>query len=102
MVGRVIFGIGCESMYVSQMVFLTEWFKYFEFNLSMGMTACIPNIFSVLGGSTLPNLYTKGGFGLAYGVGACMCLVSLLHASAMVLLTNYMLQKDKEWLRELK
>ena len=56
-VGRVIYGIGCESMYVGQSVILTEWFINYELQLAMGMSSCVPLLGSFLGGAVVPSAF---------------------------------------------
>jgi MFS family permease len=41
-VGRCLFGIGCEAMYVGQSVFLSKWFINFELPIAMGLISMVP------------------------------------------------------------
>lgn len=100
--GRILFGVGSEAMYIVQMVFLTAWFKDYEYNLSMGITDAIPNLFTVMGGNLTPRLYNSGGFLLSYGIGFLICCGSLGSAILIVILDKYQVAKDKKWLETLK
>ena len=53
-VARVIFGIGCESMYVGQSYLISEWFILYELPLAMSMISCLPLFGSWAGGALIP------------------------------------------------
>ena len=55
--GRIIFGIGCESMYVGQSAIISEWFLHFELPLAMSMISCVPLAGSFIGGAVIPHVY---------------------------------------------
>jgi MFS family permease len=59
LVGRAIFGIGCESMYVGQAAIVSEWFINYEMPLAMAMTSCIPLCGSFIGGAVIPKVYSR-------------------------------------------
>lgn len=42
LVGRAVFGIGCESMYVGQSAIVSSWFINYELALAISMISCIP------------------------------------------------------------
>lgn len=100
-VGRVIYGIGSESMYVSQICLLTEWFRNFEFSVAMGVAAAVPCCFSVLGGTTYPAVYSKSNsLGQAYFIGFLSCCISLIHGIGMAVLDRKAERADKKWLKQ--
>ena len=89
--GRIIFGIGCESMYVGQSAIVSDWFIKYELPLAMSMISCVPLIGSFLGGAIIPQVYHKNlkpndlskAFGSSFAVGFlvcifCFCLVVIL------------------------
>ena len=55
--GRIIFGIGCESMYVGQSAIVSEWFINYELPFAMSMVSCLPLIGSFVGGAVIPSVY---------------------------------------------
>jgi MFS family permease len=57
LLGRAIFGIGCESMYVGQSAIISEWFINYEMPIAMAMCSCIPLCGSFIGGSVIPKMY---------------------------------------------
>ena len=60
-VGRFIFGIGCEVMYVGQSVMVAKWFINFELPLAMGLISFVPLFGSVACGVIVPELYNYYG-----------------------------------------
>ena len=42
LVGRIVFGIGCEAMIVGQSAITSQWFKNFELPLAMSLIVCFP------------------------------------------------------------
>jgi MFS family permease len=57
LLGRAVFGIGSESMYVGQASIISDWFMNYEMPLAMAMTSCIPLCGSFIGGSIIPRVY---------------------------------------------
>ena len=48
--GRVIFGIGCEMLYILQTLYITDWFFDQELSLAIGISTSISCIFCFLSG----------------------------------------------------
>ena len=59
--GRMLFGVGCEVMYVGQSVILAKWFINFELPFAMGLISFVPLIGSVVSGILVPELYLHYG-----------------------------------------
>jgi len=79
LIGRVIFGIGCENMYVGQSAIISEWFINYELPLAISMISSIPLIGSFMNGAITPVVFIKtGDLGSAFLVGFELCLVSFL------------------------
>jgi len=57
MVGRCIFGMGCEVMYVGQSVLLSKWFLNFELPIAMGLISVVPIIGSFASGIIVTVMY---------------------------------------------
>ena len=85
-IGRAIFGVGCESMYVGQSAIVSNWFINFELPLAISMISCIPLMGSFINGAIIPTIYENTqSFGTSFLVGFIMTLFSLL---VVLLLTS--------------
>lgn len=74
-IGRGIFGMGCESMYVGQAAVISKWFINYELPLAIAMLSCIPLCGSFIGGAVVPYIYEKNeSFGDAFRFGFILCL----------------------------
>lgn len=75
LVGRVVFGIGCESMYVGQSAIVSSWFINYELPLAISMISCIPLLGSQLNGIVTPRVYNDTlDFGTTFSIGFYFCL----------------------------
>jgi MFS family permease len=76
-IGRFLFGTGCESMYVGQAAVISKWFINYELPLAIAMLSCIPLCGSFIGGAVVPIIYDKTeSFGEAFKIGFILCLVA--------------------------
>lgn len=101
LVGRVIFGIGCESMYVGQSAMVSAWFINFELPLAIAMISCVPLLGSFLGGAVVPSVYNlRESFGDAFGIGFLLCLVSLALVIMLSILDFKAAKYDQRVLKE--
>lgn len=55
--GRLIFGMGSETLFVVQAVYVNDWFKNQEISLAMGFASSFPNLLSFFSGIVVPKLY---------------------------------------------
>lgn len=55
--GRVIFGLGGESMSVAQSAIVSIWFKGKELAFALGVNLSLARLGSVLNADTIPSLY---------------------------------------------
>lgn len=80
LVGRFIFGIGCENMYVGQSAIISEWFINYELPLAISMISSIPLIGSFMNGAITPVVYQNRdkSLGDAFLVGFGLCICSML------------------------
>jgi len=78
--GRVIFGLGGESLQVAQCTIVSVWFRGQELNFAMGLTLSISQLGSVVNGWILPSLFEDYGLGAALLVGFIVCLIAFLAA----------------------
>lgn len=57
LVGRVVFGLGGESMSVAQSAIVSVWFKGKELAFALGINLSVSRLGSVLNSNTIPALY---------------------------------------------
>jgi MFS family permease len=57
LVGRVVFGLGGESMSVAQSAIVSMWFKGKELAFALGINLSVSRLGSVLNSNTIPSLY---------------------------------------------
>jgi len=77
--GRVVFGLGGESLGVASCAMMTKWFKDKELSLSMGVILCIARIGSSINSFLSPKLALwTGELYAPLLVGTVVCLISWL------------------------
>lgn len=84
--GRVLFGLGGESMTVAQSTIISLWFKGKELNFAMGLNLSVARLGSVINGIVVPRVFTATNLGTALMVGAIICGGSAVAAVFLVLL----------------
>ena len=98
LLGRGIFGIGCESMYVGQSAIVSSWFINYELALAISMISCIPLCGSFLNGALVPMVFEKNhSFGDAFRIGFILCIISFI----LVLILTYLDYKTEEYDKKL-
>jgi MFS family permease len=86
LIGRVIFGMGGESMNVAQSAIVSVWFKGKELAFALGINMSISRLGSVANAATVPSIYDSEGLGAALMLGFFICIFSLLNAVGLVYL----------------
>ena len=86
LIGRVVFGLGGESMTVAQSTIISLWFKGKELNFAMGLNLSIARLGSVINGLVVPRVYDASNLGTALMVGAIICGGSAVAAVFLVIL----------------
>ena len=76
--GRVIFGIGSESMIVAQSAITARWFTGKELAMAFGITLTIARLGTLFSFNTEELLATRYGWRGALWIAAALCLFSLL------------------------
>lgn len=87
--GRVIFGLGGESMSVAQSAIVSKWFKGKELAMALGLNITISRLGSVVNGIIVPQIYNeshKDRLGFALLVGFFVCIFSLVCAILLTLM----------------
>lgn len=81
LVGRVVFGLGGESLSVAQSAIVSIWFKGKELAMALGMNISFSRLGSVINGLILPQVYNDdhpGNLGLAFLIGLGVCIFSFV------------------------
>lgn len=85
-VGRVIFGMGGESMCVAQSAIVSSWFKGKELAFALGVNMSITRLGAVLNSVVVPSVYDTNGLGMALMIGFVICVFSLANAFGLIFL----------------
>jgi MFS family permease len=96
--GRVVFGLGGESLSVAQSAIVSKWFKGKELAMALGLNLSISRLGSVINGIVVPQIYNSdhlNRLGIALLVGFFVCVFSLVCAIFLVLLDKKADIKDK-------
>jgi len=96
--GRVVFGLGGESMSVAQSAIVSKWFKGKELAMALGLNLSISRLGSVINGIVVPQIYNEhhlNQLGIALLVGFFVCVFSLVCAIFLVLLDKKADVKDQ-------
>lgn len=96
--GRVIFGLGGESLSVAQSAIVSKWFKGKELAMALGLNISISRLGSVVNGMVIPKIYDSqhlNRLGLALLVGFFVCIFSFICAVFLVLLDRHADKVDK-------
>ncbi|KAJ8328300.1 hypothetical protein QVD99_000811 [Batrachochytrium dendrobatidis] len=78
--GRVLFGIGGESISVIQSTITTSYFKNKELAIALGLNLCISRLGSVVNSILSPRIALATDASVAVWIGSGTCYVSLLCA----------------------
>lgn len=85
--GRVIFGLGGESLSVSQSAIVSKWFKGKELAFALAVNISVSRLGSVINGWVVPPVYASTqSFGTAFLIGVFVCLFSYANAVFLVVL----------------
>lgn len=84
--GRLIFGLGGESLAVAQARMVTEWFEGRELALAIGMNLSIARVGTIVNNNVSPRVAARWGVPAALWLGLAMCILSLLSTCLTVLI----------------
>ena len=96
LLGRTIFGIGGECMYVVQSAITSAWFKGNELALAFGANSSCLNIGETLGGFIAPSWADAHGLSGALFFGFGVCVIALFSAIFLVFVDWYVEKKDRQ------
>ena len=77
LLGRLVFGLGGESLTVANSALIADWFKGKELAFAMGINLAISRTGSVINNVVSPELTSSEGINFASWFGASLCLASL-------------------------
>jgi MFS family permease len=87
--GRVLFGIGCESLYVAQSAIIARWFRGKELAMAFGITLTIARLGTLFSFNTEQLLASRFGWRGALWIAAGLCLASLACNWVYTLMDRY-------------
>jgi len=94
MLGRFIFGLGGESMTVSQSAIVSSWFAGKELSFAFGINLSVARIGSSINGPVETAAADSHGVGYALLIGFFICCFSLLMALGLVWIDWWAAKKD--------
>ena len=98
LIGRVVFGLGAESMGVAQSAIISQWFKGKELAFALGVHLTVARMASVIGGFIIPSLIDNDG-GLVnkvMWVGSLLCVFCLISGVILCFIDRYAEQQDQQ------
>jgi len=87
--GRIIFGIGAESLNVPLMIFLIKWFKGKELAFSQGLLYSLMLLSSSLNAFLTPRISESVNVQHAIFVGLMVCIVSIVMTFVLIVMDKY-------------
>ncbi|ETW06152.1 hypothetical protein, variant [Aphanomyces invadans] len=84
LLGRVLFGLGGESLGVAQSTLVASWFKNKELAMALGINLSIARLGSVFNNELSPEIASEYNVSSALWVGVIMCGVSLIAALTLI------------------
>ena len=95
-VGRCVFGIGAEPMFVAKTALIALWFKGKELAFSFGVILSVTRLGSVWNSNVTPGYYQDYGLGFALAFGLMICVFSFFNGIGMCVLDAYAMSKDPD------
>eukprot|EP01119_Soliformovum_irregulare_P018468 TRINITY_DN5672_c0_g1_i1.p1 TRINITY_DN5672_c0_g1~~TRINITY_DN5672_c0_g1_i1.p1 ORF type:complete len:477 (+),score=87.84 TRINITY_DN5672_c0_g1_i1:33-1433(+) len=92
--GRFVFGLGGESLAVSQSAYTAKWFFGKELELAFAITLSFSRIGSAVNLNVTPRVAQDLSFSWAAILGAIFCLFSLVDAIALAFIDRWMDRKQ--------
>ncbi|EQC31215.1 hypothetical protein SDRG_11138 [Saprolegnia diclina VS20] len=84
LLGRILFGLGGESLGVAQSTLVASWFKNKELALALGINLSIARLGSVFNNELSPVIASEYNVSSALWMGVVMCGVSLIAALILI------------------
>ena len=87
-VGRIVFGVGGESINICQTAMIVKWFNKNSISLPLGLTLTVSRLGSVLNDVLSPKIARENDATPAYWFGLVLCIISFI-ASVVVCYIDY-------------
>ena len=94
MIGRFVFGLGGESMTVSQSTIVSSWFQGKELSFAFGINLSVARIGSSINGPVETYFADNNSVGFALLIGFFICVFSLGMAFLLVIIDSWAAKKD--------
>lgn len=84
LIGRLIFGLGGESLGVAQSTLVVAWFKARELAFALGINLSVARLGSVINNEVSPIIADKSNVAYSLWFGVAVCVISFLCTLAVV------------------
>ena len=100
--GRFLFGFGCETLWVVQMIYIVDWFFDLELAFAMGMGGFLSNMTSFASGYFVPRIYDKDkNLGDAFLGGTIFSIICVAIAIVLAIIEKKTFAEDVKQAKEL-
>ena len=89
LLGRFIFGLGGESLCVSQSAIVSIWFKEKQLAIALETNMTFIRFASIINGFISPILINNYGIGITFLTGDILCIFSFIMAIILVIIDKY-------------
>jgi len=95
-IGRVIFGLGGESLSVCQSTIISRWFVGKELSLALGINISVSRLGSVFNNYSMPPFAEATNLGWALFFGFVLCIISFICGAILTWFEKYANKIDNE------
>lgn len=95
-IGRVIFGLGGESLGVCQSAIISRWFVGKELALAFGINISVSRLGSVFNNYSMPPLANATSLGWALFFGFVLCIISFISGVILIMFERHANKVDNE------
>jgi MFS family permease len=95
-IGRVIFGLGAESLNVCQSTIVSRWFIGKELALALGINISISRLGSVFNNYSMPPMADATSLGWALTFGFFLCIGSWFSGFVLTIMENHSNKVDNQ------
>lgn len=96
MAGRLIFGLGGESLNVCQSTIVSRWFIGKELSLALGINISVSRLGSVFNNYSMPPLQEATSLGVALSFGLFLCVLSFFSGFVLTFFEKHAAKIDNE------
>jgi MFS family permease len=95
-IGRVVFGLGGESLNVCQSTIVSRWFIGKELSLALGINISVSRLGSVFNNYSMPPMADATSLGWALMFGFFLCILSWVSGFVLTRMENHANKVDNE------